>query len=343
MGIWYATRERVSLTLEAVDTSRSAYLIDNKIEAASRNAETLLHGRFYPALVTVKYDWPNYQHVAPWQLWLDDNQAISVVSMSAGGTTIDAADRFLRRGDGKAEPPYSYIEIDQASSAAFQSGDTTQEAIELNLLAGWNDTDTSIPHAVLSGAINASVTTAVFNPSSGDYNALGIGALVLAGTERMVIVGRRYSAVSGQTISADVDDHQSDTGIPVTSGAAFAVGETIYIGIEKMRINDIVDNTLMVDRAFDGTVLGPHTSGAAVSAKRTYVLKRGALGTTAASHSDTDPVYVHQYPEPLGELVVAETCSMLNVDVREEMQTYLTELREQARYTLGRVSRIGAI
>lgn len=343
MGIWYATRERVSLTLEAVDTSRSAYLIDRKLEAASRNAESLLHGRFYPARVTVAYDWPNYQYVAPWQLWLDDNRAISINSMTSGGVSIAAPDRLLRRGDNKQEPPYSYIEIDTSSGAALQSGTSSQEAIELDLLTGWNDTDTSIPHATLSGAINASVNTVVFNPSSGDYNALGVGALVLCGTERMVVSGRRYSAVSGQTLTANIDDFQASTAVPVTSGAAFAVGETIYIDAEKFRINDIVSNTLMCDRAFDGTVLSTHLSGAAVSAKRTFIVTRGALGSTAAAHSNGDSVYVHEYPEPLPELVVAEACSLLNVDVREEMQTYLTDLREQARYTLGRVSRIGAI
>jgi len=343
MGIWYATREAVALTLEVADTYRSASLIDRKLEAASRNAESLLHGRFYPALVTVKYDWPNYQYVAPWQLWLDDNQAISVVSMTAGGTTVDSADRFLRRGDGKQEPPYSYLELDQASASAFRSGDTAQEAIVLNLLAGWNDTDTSVPHATLSGSINASVLGAVFNPSSGPYEALGVGSLCLIGTERLQVIGRAFSAVSGQTLSGNVGDFQSNTSVGVTSGAAFAVDEYILVDAEKMRITAINGNTLIVDRACDGTALDAHTSGTAVWARRTFTFKRGVLGTTAASHTNGDSVYVHAYPEPLGELVIAEACSMLNVDVRDGMQEYITDLREQARYALGRVSRIGAI
>ena len=343
MGIWYATREAVSLTLEAADTSRSASLIDRKIEAASRTAESCLHRRFYPALVTVEYDWPNYQYVAPWQLWLDDNEAISIISMVAGGTTIDAADRFLRRGDNKAEPPYSYIEIDQASAAALQSGDTWQKSIVLSLLTGWNDTDTSAPHATLSGAINSSVLTGVLNPSTGPYEDLGVGSLLLIGTERLQVIGRRYSAVTGQTLGGNLEDHQSVVSIPVTSGAAFSVGESILIDSEKMRVTEIAGNTLVCDRAFDGTVLDTHTSGASIYARRTFTFKRGVLGSTAASHSDTDSVYVHAYPEPLPELVIAEVCAAMGVETHESFSDYLKDLRERAYYTLGRVSRIGAI
>lgn len=343
MGIWYATREAVSLTLEAADTSRSASLIDRKIEAASRTAESCLHRRFYPARVTVKYDWPNYQYVAPWQLWLDDNEAISINSMSAGGVTIDSADRLLRRGDNKAEPPYSYIEIDQGSAAALQSGDSWQNAIELDLNTGWNATDISVPHATLSGAINDSVLTGVLNPSTGPYSDLGVGSLLLIGTERLQVIGRRYSAVTGQTLGANLEDHQADVTVPVTNGAAFAVGEVILIDSEKMRITEIAGNNLTCDRAFDGTVLDTHTSGVSIYARRSFTFRRGVLGSTAASHSDTDSVYVHAYPEPLPELVIAEVCASMGVETHEAFADYLKDLRERAYYTLGRVSRIGAI
>lgn len=343
MGIWYTTREAVALTLEGADTYKSASLIDRKIEAASRAAETLLHRRFYPALTTLKYDWPNYQHVAPWQLWFDDNGIISIGSMSAGGTTIAAPDRLLRRGDGLTEPPYSYMEIDQSSSAALSSGDTWQEAINILALTGWNDTDTSVPHAVLSGGINTSVLTAVFNPSSGPYSELGVGSLCLIGTERVQVIGRAFSTVAGNTLGANLNDHQSDTAVSVTDGTDFAEGEIILIDSERMRVNDIAGNTLIVDRAFDGTVLDAHTSGATVYARRTFTFRRGVLGSTAASHSDGASVYVHAYPEPLPEYVNALTCQMMNVDLRDGMAEYVSGLAEQAMYTLGRVSRLGAI
>lgn len=343
MGIWYATREAVSLTLEAVDTHRSASLIDRNIEAASRAAETLLHRRFYPALTTLKFDWPNFQYVAPWQLWFDDSGVISISSMSAGGTAIAAPDRLLRRGDNLTEPPYSYIEIDQSSSAALQSGDTWQEAINIVALTGWNDTDTSVPHATLSGAINSSVLTAVFNPSSGPYSELGVGALCLIGTERLQVIGRAFSTVAGNTLGANLDDHQAETSVAVTDGTDFAVGEIILIGNERMRVNDIAGNTLIVDRAFDGTVLGTHTLGATVYARRTFTFRRGVLGSTAASHSDGASVYVHAYPEPLPTWTITKACQMMNVDVRDGMAEYVTELTEDLKYTLGRVSRIGAI
>jgi hypothetical protein len=187
------------------------------------------------------------------------------------------------------------------------------------------------------------VNTVVLNPATADYTLLGVGSLVLVGTERLIVTGRRYSTVSGQTLTSTINDFQATTTVPVTSGAAFAVGETIYIDSEKMRITEIINNNLICDRAYDGTVLAAHTSGAAVSAKRTFIVKRGALGTTAASHSNGDSAYVHEYPEPLPELVTAEVCMMMGAAIHEDMKGYVDGLRDAAYYALGRVSRIGAI
>ncbi len=340
MGIWYTTRERVQLTLEGADTSRSASLIDQKIEAASRAAEMLTHRRFYPELKTIKMDWPNYQYVAPWQLWLNDNEAISISSLTAGGTTISGSNYALRRGDDKPEPPYSYIEILQSSGSAFAGGvNGQQQSVVATLLTGWNDTDTSVPQASLGGAINSSVLTMVFNPSTGVYSDLGVGSLVLIGSERLQVIARRFSAVSGQTLTAGISDFQSAVAVPVTSGAAFAIDEVILIDSEKMRITDISGNTLICDRAHDGTVLDTHLINATVSARRTLTCRRGVLGSTAASHSSSDPVYVHAYPEPLPELVTAKACMALGFGDAEAIEC----LEESARYTLGRVARIGAI
>lgn len=343
MGIKYATRERVQLSLEAADTSRSAMLIDQKLEAASRQAEACLHRRFYPELRTITFDWPNYQYVAPYQLWLGANELISISTMTSGGTAIAAPDRLLRRGDNKAEPPYSYIEIDQASSASFQSGDTFQQAISILGLTGWNDTDTTqAASGSLDGAIDSSEGTLTINPASGDYSALGVWSLLLVGSERMEVIAKRYSDTTINT-TAVLDDQQSDTAVPVGDGTAFAVGEVILIDSERMRIDDIAGNTLLVQRAYDGSTLAEHASGEDVFAKRTFMVRRGILGSTAASHSDADPVYVHQYPEPLPEWVVAMTEGLMNVDVREGMGDYLKELESRAYYALGRTMRLGAI
>jgi hypothetical protein len=105
-------------------------------------------------------------------------------------------------------------------------------------------------------------------------------------------------AVAGQTLGGNLTAVASNDGVPVTTGAAFAVGETVLIDTERMLVVDITGNTLICKRAWDGAVLAAHTTSAAVSALRSLTLLRGALGTTATSHLAAAPISVHvPYPQ----------------------------------------------
>lgn len=358
MGIWYATRGAVKASLEANESAASNRLIDQRLDASSRAVEGILKRRFYPERKTLSFDWPNFQYAYPWRLWLDGNELISLETLVAGGATIVGADRFLRRADDMEEPPYDSIEIDQDSNAVFMPGNTFQKSIAVTGLFGWNDTDVSLSHAVLSGAINASVTSVVLNPTSGTYN-VDVGSIILIGTERLVLVERAMSAVSGQTLQSTISDIQNIHTVGVNSGAVFAIGETILLDAERMRIDDIAGNNLIVTRAFDGTTLGSHTAGATVYALRTFTARRGALGSTAASHSNADPVYAHDFSTlvPLvHELTVAIAVMLLEQNAagyttemgsgassRETPGVGLLGLIDQAREAYGRVSRSDAI
>lgn len=320
MGIWYATREAVQLSLEATNTVASSRLIDRRLEASSRAVESITHRRFYPERKTVYVDYPNYQYAYPWRLWLEGNEIISLDTLTAGGVSISPSNVMLRRGDEINEPPYDSLELNTSSAAVFQSGQTDQRAIAVAGLFGDKDTDTSIPTAVLSGAINSSVTTLVLNPASGIYN-VGVGSVVLIGTERVVTTDRRMSD-SGINTAGTLADLQSARTLAVGTGSAFAVGEIILVDAERMRVEDIAGNNLIVTRAWDGTTLADHASGVDVYAARTFTVKRGALGTTAASHSNADNTYSHEFPG----LVEETTVAIATVLIEQNAASYTAEM-----------------
>lgn len=354
MGIWYATREQVKLSLEVAHSSRANAVIDRCIEAGSRSVESQLRRRFYPERKTITFDWPNYQYASPWILWLDSNEIISLETLTAGGTAIEAADYFLRRSDDIDEPPYDQIQIDLASSAAFQSGTTHQRAISGVGLTGWNDTATSIVHATLGGNINSSVTTLVLNPSSGVY-PVGVGSIMLIGTERIILTERRMSDTA-QNLQSTMTAQKSDTIVDVTDGTAFAIDEVILLGSERMRIADIAGNNLIVERAYDGTALTAHSAAEDVYAARTFTAIRGALGSTAASHTAADSAYMHMFPGLVNELAIAESVVLLEqnsaayarvvgsgASARESVGQGLMDIRARAIEAYGRVGRLAAI
>lgn len=303
-----ATREQIMQSLEVLESAYGGHLIDSKLQAATRSAEGFLHRRFYPERRTILRDWPNRSSSPSWELDLGDQELISVEAVVSGGTNI-TSDVVLRRGDDLAEPPYSSLHINLSTNSAFSAGTSWQRSLSIQGLFGYSDTSTALAGGALSGAINSSVTTLVINPLSG-YYTVGIGSLLLIGTERLLIMDRRMSSTALTTTSAMTDINSART-FTSAGAASLAIGETILIDSERMRIDDIAGSTVIVSRAWDGTVLGSHTSGSTIYALRTFVAARGVLGSTAASHSDAASVYVHDFPPLFNELVVAETVVLL--------------------------------
>jgi hypothetical protein len=354
MGIWTATREDVKASLEVSETMASNRLIDRRLDASTRAVEGILKRRFYPQRKTVTWNYPHYQYGPSYKLYLDGNDMVSVESVVSGGVTLSPADYFLSRDDGLDEPPYDSLELDTSSDAVFAAGDSFQRAISVTGVFGWNDTDTSIPHALLGGNINSSVTTLVLNPASGIYD-IGVGSQVLIGTERVITTDRRMSD-SGINTTADSDDVKSDRILSVGNGSAFAVGEIILVDAERMRVDDIAGNNLIVTRAFDGTTLDTHTTGADVYAARTFTVQRGALGSTAASHTLNDNSYAHDWHPLVRELTTAIAVVLLEQNAaaytsemgsgesaRDTPGVGLPSLIATAREAVGRVSRSDAI
>lgn len=347
MGVWYASREDVKAALDFKETARNNGQVDRAVESASRAVEGLTHRRFYPELATRYFDWPNAQRARPWRLWLDQHELISVTALSSGGTTIAASDYFLEpANDG---PPFTHIEIDLSSTASFSGGSTHQRSISITGVFGYS-ADTT-PAGALAEALDSSETGVDVTNSA----VIGVGDIVTCESERMTVTEKAMLDTTQNTGGALTASH-ADVTVAVTTGSSYNVGETILIDAERMLIVDISGNNLTVKRAWDGSVLATHSSGADIYAPRTLTVVRGALGTTAASHSDTTALTKHVVPSLIRQLTIAEAVSdLLNQtsgyarlvgsgdNEREISGRALRSLRDQVKATYARKARIRGV
>lgn len=347
MGVWYCSREDVKAALDAKLTARSDAQIDRIIEQSSRFVEGLTHRKFYPLTTTIYKDWPNFQYARPWRVWLDQHQLVSISSLTSGGTTIAATDYFLRPDDG---PPYSHIEIDLDSSAAFGGGSTHQRDITIVGVAYWPE----VPLA--TGTLGEDLTSGETDVDVSDSSLIGVGDIIRIDTERMTVTGKTMldTAVdidAGDSLTAS----PADVSITVSgSSGAPVVGEVILIDSERMLVVDRASLVLTVKRAWDGTVLATHSASASIYAPRTLTVERGALGTTAAAHSTSAAITKHV--SPARTLCVAETVNTYlqetsgyarevgsGENAREASGRGLKDMRDQFVTTYGRKARIRAI
>lgn len=292
---WYLTRERLKRVLDIAETARRNADVDDAIDAGSREAEGLLKRRFFPWTGTRYFDWPRPLSRTSWRIWLDGNEMVSVsaVTTNNGATTLTPGTYRLRRADDRDEPPYTYLEIDRGTNAVFSSGSTTQRAVGITGVYCGCKADTA-PAGTLAAAISSTSATTC---NVSDSASVGVGSILAADSERMLVTGKTL-LTTGQTLQTPVDATEADTSIAVTTGTAFTIGEVITLNSERMRIDDIAGNTLIVERAVDGSALAAHT-GSTIYAPRTLTVVRGALGTTAATHLNAAPLTVHVVPGPV--------------------------------------------
>lgn len=345
MGVWYTTREVVK---EALDVRRSAYSdrqVDRCIESASRAVEGILRRRFYPWAGTRTFPWPSDSYW--WRLWLDEDELISLTTLTADGTAIAASDYFLEPAN--QGPPYDSIEIDRSSSATFLLGDTSQRAVAVTGVFGYAIEETA------GGALAEALDSSETGVDVTDSAAVGVGSILRVDTERMIVTGKSMLD-TGQNIAGNLTAAQNAETVPVGSGTAFAVGETILVDAERMLIRDIAGSNLIVKRGYDGSTLTTHTSGADVYAPRTLTVTRGALGTTAAAHDTAAAIAVHAVPGLVGELCVAIALTTLGQreagyartvgsgdNEREASGRGLVQIRKDAIAAYGRLPRVQAV
>lgn len=283
MSYFLTTREEVKTSLDIRETARANALVDRLNAAATDSVEGLLKRNVAPVLETRTFDWPDEQArgTVPWRIWLNQNTMVSLVSASSGVVTIPTGDLLLRPDWG---PPFTRVELDRSSNSVFGGGSTPQRSVRFTAL--WGDRDDTAPAGALAAAISSTTATTV---TVTDAAVIGVGQLIRVDDERMTVTDRS-SVTTGTTLVGALTASAANTTVPVVSGAAVNVGEMVTLGSERMMVDDITGNSLVVRRAFDGSVLATHSNGAVVYAPRLLTVQRGVVGTVAATHTTATPL-----------------------------------------------------
>lgn len=349
----YCTREEVKTAGDIKSTARNDEQVDIALESSADSVEGLLHRVFYPTIDTRSVDWPNFQYTYPWKIYLDAAELADITTVvpvvTSGGNVIPAGD--ILWGNPRYAPPYTYLELNRATSATFGQGDTPQRDVAITgAFGGWAKTT---PAGALATPVSDTTGTTVTVTNGA---ALGVGDNALIGTERMLVVERaNITTTQTQQGSGCSTASAADVGLAVTDGSKFFLNEVLQLDSERMKVVDVTGNTLTVKRAWDGTVLAPH-SGATIYASRLLTVLRGALGTTAATHANSTTINRATYPGIVKALSLAEAV----VEARQKVGAYagsqgtgdskqsnigkgLDDLRARAIQAFGRTGRSRAV
>lgn len=299
MGNWYTTREQVKLALgEQAPSGERDKVIDQKIEAASREIDNLTHRQFIPRTETRHYAFPYPDTRRTWVLPLDED-LLSISALTKDGDTVTAissSDYFLEpRNYG---PPYYWIEIDLDSAAFFSTTGTHQRAVRVT--GSWGYCSDTVTAGALAEALDTSETGVDVTDSS----LIGIGDTILVGSEQMFVTAKSL-LTTGTTLNDTLTANKNNTDVTVASGSAIKQGEVITLGSERMYVESISGNDLTVIRAYDGSVLRAHSTGITVYAPRTLTVERGVNGTTAAAHDTATAVSRYVPPADIVNLCEA--------------------------------------
>jgi hypothetical protein len=316
----YCTREQVKRALDIKETARSDWQIDRAIQSASRDIDSQMNRVFYPTDTTRYFDWPNFQYAYPWRLWLDQWELAAIpTSVTSGGVTIPlSACNFEPVNSG---PPYTYLELRRDRSYSFGVGPTPQRDVAIT--GPWGFGVATDPAGTLAAAVSSTTATSV---TVSDGSLVGVGDLLIVDSERM-LVSNRASSDTGQTLIAGVTTASpSDNAVTVPDGTQLHVGEAIQVDSERMLIYDVTGNVATVKRAWDGTVLATHVTGARIYAFRALNVVRGQLGTTAATHGNASACSIHRVPALIKDLAIAEAENR----ILQEIAGYARAVRTEA-------------
>ncbi len=287
--------------MRASDIKASAYAsadVDQAIVTATGMVDKLCHRGslsrgipgFAPWTGTISFDWPGDQEAGSYRLWLDGFRLISLTAATSGGTSILSNVLFEPYASG---PPYNRVDLNRAGASAFTyTSGTGQRAVSLTGL--WGEQDVRQQRATASSIDSSSTTLTI----SGRAEP---GEILLIDSERMLVADTGWAS-SAQTVTLTAAVNAQT--MTVADGSVFRVGEPLLVDAERLLVQDVVGNTVIVKRAADGSTLAAHT-GATVYWPRSLTVVRGALGTTAASHSNNSVVYVQVIPSAIEELTRA--------------------------------------
>lgn len=326
----YSFREQAQRSLTFPDGLDQQSIMDRALESAADNIDAQLHRKFYPDDGTRRFDWPNFQYETPWTFSLGRQDLVVLTQIQSpgnsggsGGVTIPLWQVLLEPVNKKRGFPYTRIELDRSTVAAWGTAPTPQHSIWATGTWGFGADADQV--ATLAASVASGDTTVTVSDGSkcgpGDVLILGYGRgvapfpafLGTAGAvapytgERMICYDRAYVATGlTQTGGGCTTDNAADNALAVTGSGALNAGEVVVLDQERMLILQITGGVATVRRGFDGTVLAAH-SGAAVYAGRQLSVIRAELGTAAGSYSAPAAVYKHRVPALVRDISIGES------------------------------------
>lgn len=302
----YCTREQVRRALDIRQASYNSDQIDRAIQSAAETIEEQCQRKFFPKDGTRFFDWPNYQYAYPWRLWLDQNELAAQPTLVTTGSLLPTPVVIPSSGyimqpinDG---PPFTSIELRRDTNSAFGYNTTPQLDIAITGTFGyWTKTRAA-------GSLTASMGSGDLTVHLADGVSAGVGDILIADTERMIISDMQYIDTT-ITYSGLSSASAKDNIVTVPSGQ-FVPGEVILVDSEWLLVEAVYGTTLVVKRAWGGSVLNAHTGGT-IWAQRLASVLRGQLGTVAAAHSNSAPLSVSEVPGLIRQLSVAEAINWM--------------------------------
>ena len=282
----YVSRGELMTAADVAASARFAPQLDRILQGVSRQIDKTMHREFFPTTATKTF-FPEGRVDHDTKLWsFAVPDLLSVSSITVDTVALTSAQ-------------YRYLDLDDFGAPYDQVALIGVSGTEIVAAGDWGYTNSTSTVGTLVGAVNDVVQTVVVSNSA----AVSPGDMIGVATERMIVVEAGL-ADTGQNIGADIAALTSADVVAVTTGSAYFLGETIVVGSERMTITSIAGNTLIVERAAQGSTLAAHVSGADIYAPRSLTVERGATGSTAASQSADAAVTRFLAPPPIRSLAL---------------------------------------
>lgn len=299
----YATRQDVKSAMDIALTADYDAQVDSALEAGAEDVDRLTKRRFYTAIETHEWDWPNYQYAVPWRIWFDAAEladvTVNVPTVTTGGQVIP--DSAIFWGNPRYAPPYTYLELNRSLDYSFGVGSTPQR--DVSILGAYGYWARTRPAGSLAAAVADTTSTTI---TVSDSSVAGVGDVLTIGSESFLVQDWAL-ADTGQQQTGDGATTASDADVTLTvgTGADLHTGELAQLDSEFMLITAIAGNNATVQRAVNGSVLTTH-SDAEVYAYRLLTVERGWGGTTAATHTEDTAITAALVPGLVHELNLGE-------------------------------------
>jgi len=161
---------------------------------------------------------------------------------------------------------------------ATELGYWTHQRRAVSVAGRWGKYEESIATGATTTQADGATTSLL--ASSGAN--ISPGAVLLVESEQELV--EATGAATDSTANCE-EITASDDNFICSDGALVNVGEVLKVEFEQMKLLDKAGNRLYVARQWNGTKRAAHSTGLDIYVYRTFTVKRGVNGTTAASHS----------------------------------------------------------